>query len=133
MTDWCTSRQIWLGHMIPIWYCKNKDCNNIMCEEEDPKSCNKCQGELKQDTDVLDTWFSSALWAFSVFSNKEDFDYYFPTSVLITGSDILFFWVTRMIIASYEIVDKKPFDKVYSLRHGQFYPCLQRLPSLLII
>jgi len=110
MRDWCISRQIWYGHQIPIWYCK---CGNIMCDIVDPTECDKCGGRLRQDSDVLDTWFSSALWAFSVFDKQTDLDYYFPTSVLVTGSDILFFWVTRMIIMTEELQNTIPFKHVY--------------------
>ena len=110
MHDWCISRQIWWGHRIPVWYCDN--CDKIYCEENDPTECAVCKGKLRRDTDVLDTWFSSALWAFSVFDDQER-DYYFPTSVLVTGSDILFFWVTRMIIMTEELQDNVPFREVY--------------------
>lgn len=109
--DWCISRQIWWGHQIPIWYCR--ECQAINCAEDIPKQCHKCQSNnLEQDPDVLDTWFSSSLWAFSVF-NEDDLAYYFPTSVLITGGDILFFWVARMIMSSYKLMECPPFHTVY--------------------
>lgn len=111
-TDWCISRQLWWGHQIPVWYCKG--CHSVMCEEEPPNKCVDCgSSELEQDPDVLDTWFSSALWGFSVFDTEEELDYYFPSDLLITGKDILFFWVARMIIASNETMKKAPFKKVY--------------------
>lgn len=112
MKDWCLSRQLVFGHRIPIWYCLN--CNNTICEMIDPTKCNKCgNDELEKDNDVLDTWFSSGLWGFSVFDNKENLDYYFPTSVLITGKDIIFFWVARMIMFSIEFTNNIPFKEVF--------------------
>lgn len=112
--DWCISRQISNGHMIPIWYC---DCGNIICQEIPPIKCNKCNSEkLERDQDVLDTWFSSALWGHGVFEKENDFNYYFPTNTLVTGKDILYFWVARMIMISLYITGKIPFKKV--LLHG---------------
>lgn len=112
--DWCISRQLWWGHRIPVWYC---DCGEIICEKEAPKQCPKCGGtKLRQDEDVLDTWFSSWLWPFSTLGwpNKNaDLSYFYPTSVLITGFDILFFWVARMIMAGLHFMKEIPFKDVY--------------------
>lgn len=116
--DWCISRQLWWGHRIPVWYCQ--DCGEVICKKEDPSVCPKCgSGNLKQDEDVLDTWFSSALWPFSTlgFPDKtEDFNYFYPTDVLVTGYDIIFFWVARMIFSGIEHTGKVPFREV--LFHG---------------
>jgi valyl-tRNA synthetase len=109
--DWCISRQIWWGHQIPVWYCNN--CANTMCETKDPQYCNKCTGPITQEQDVLDTWFSSALWPFSVFQDSTERKYYYPTDVLITGGDIIFFWVSRMIIMAAEFTNNIPFKTVY--------------------
>ncbi|MBR5980560.1 MAG: valine--tRNA ligase, partial [Firmicutes bacterium] len=98
--DWCISRQLWWGHRIPAWTCE--DCGEVIVAEHDPDTCPKCGShKLKQDEDVLDTWFSSALWPFSTMGwpdNTEDLKYYYPTSVMVTGFDIIFFWVSRMIM-----------------------------------
>lgn len=116
--DWCISRQLWWGHQIPAYYCQ--DCGGIMVANIAPEKCSKCGStDIKQDEDVLDTWFSSALWPFSTLGwpNKtEELDYYYPTSVLVTGYDIIFFWVVRMAFAGMFCMDKKPFDHV--LVHG---------------
>jgi len=113
--DWCISRQIWWGHRIPAWYCK--DCGHITVSEDIPDKCEKCGStNIEQDTDVLDTWFSSALWPFEVFGwpeETEDLKYFFPTSLLITGWDILFFWVSKMIFMSVHLTNKEPFKDVY--------------------
>ena len=113
--DWCISRQIWWGHRIPVWYCG--DCNETIVEMEDPTSCPKCGGNnLKQEEDVLDTWFSSALWPMSTLGwpdETEDFKKFYPTSLLITGYDIIYFWVARMIMMGLEFSDKMPFKDVY--------------------
>ena len=115
--DWCISRQLWWGHRIPVWYCS---CGEIICEEEAPTSCPKCGGnKLVQENDVLDTWFSSALWPFSTLGWPEktaDLDYFYPTSVLVTGYDIIFFWVARMIFSGLYSMKEIPFDTV--LMHG---------------
>ena len=112
--DWCISRQLWWGHRIPAWYCP---CGETIVSVEDPQACPKCGGqELIQDEDVLDTWFSSALWPFSTMGWPEqtgDLQNYFPTSVLITGYDIIFFWVARMIFSSLEFTGQVPFKHVY--------------------
>lgn len=112
--DWCISRQIWWGHRIPVWYCQS--CDEIIVSAETPEKC-KCGSEnLKQDEDVLDTWFSSALWPFSTLGWPDDTDdlkTFYPTSVLITGFDILFFWVARMIMMGVKFMNKPPFDHVY--------------------
>ncbi|MHB1293528.1 MAG: valine--tRNA ligase [Anaerolineae bacterium] len=113
--DWCISRQLWWGHRIPVWYCD--DCGAQMCVREDPTTCTACGGgNLHQDEDVLDTWFSSGLWPFSTLGwpeQTEDLAYFYPTSVLETGYDILFFWVARMIILGLAMTGEVPFDTVY--------------------
>ncbi|MGD9677350.1 MAG: valine--tRNA ligase [Vulcanibacillus sp.] len=113
--DWCVSRQLWWGHRIPAWYCQ--DCNEIIVRTEEPNTCPKCGGKsLKQDEDVLDTWFSSGLWPFSTMGWPEqtmDFQKYYPTSLLITGYDIIFFWVARMIFTALDFTGVKPFKDVY--------------------
>ena len=117
--DWCISRQLWWGHRIPAWYCQ--DCGEVMVEMEAPCKCSKCGStNLKQDEDTLDTWFSSALWPFSTVgwpdTECEDFKYFFPTDVLVTGYDIIFFWVIRMVFSSIEQTGELPFHTV--LFHG---------------
>ena len=113
--DWCISRQLWWGHRIPVWYCQ--DCNETIVARETPQTCPKCgSASLVQDEDVLDTWFSSGLWPFSVFGWPEetpDFRYFYPTSVLETGYDIIFFWVARMVMDGIELTGKAPFHTVY--------------------
>ncbi|MCI0822971.1 MAG: class I tRNA ligase family protein, partial [Chloroflexi bacterium] len=113
--DWCISRQLWWGHRIPVWYCE--DCDEIIVEYEDPKACPKCGSKgLRRDDDVLDTWFSSGLWTHSTLGwpdKTEDLDYFYPTSVLETGYDILFFWVARMMMMGMENMGKEPFHTVY--------------------
>jgi valyl-tRNA synthetase len=112
--DWCISRQIWWGHRIPVWYCKK--CREVIVSRETPETCTCGSSDLKQDEDVLDTWFSSGLWPFSTLGWPEDTDdlkTFYPTSVLITGFDILFFWVARMIMMGLKFMDKQPFDHVY--------------------
>ena len=115
--DWCISRQLWWGHRIPAWYCD--DCGEVVVSREDPTVCPKCGGSLRQDEDTLDTWFSSALWPFSTLGwpeNNLDLKYFFPTNTLVTGYDIIFFWVARMIFSSLEYMDDIPFNTV--LFHG---------------
>ena len=113
--DWCISRQLWWGHRIPAWYCQ--DCGELIVAEEDPTKCPKCGStNLQQDEDVLDTWFSSALWPFSTLGwpeETEDFKYFYPTNVLVTGYDIIFFWVVRMVFSALETTGHVPFDDVY--------------------
>jgi valyl-tRNA synthetase len=113
--DWCISRQLWWGHRIPVWYCDH--CGHVMVEREEPTICPKCKStELRQDEDVLDTWFSSWLWPFSVMGwpkETADLRKYYPTSTLVTGYDIIFFWVARMIMAGMEFTGKSPFRDVY--------------------
>ena len=114
--NWCISRQIWWGHRIPVWYCQNNDCKPIASIEK-PKACPICKKKkLTQDPDVLDTWFSSWLWPFSTFGWPEentDLNYFYPTSVLVTAPEIIFFWVARMIMAGLEFRDAIPFKDVY--------------------
>ena len=116
--DWCISRQLWWGHRIPAYYCK--DCGEMMISKEDVKVCTKCAGNnIHQEEDVLDTWFSSALWPFSTLGwpdNTEEYNYFYPTSVLVTGYDIIFFWVARMMFSGLEHTGKAPFKHV--LIHG---------------
>ena len=116
--DWCISRQLWWGHRIPAYYCD--DCGEIVVAKAVPECCPKCKGShFTQDPDTLDTWFSSALWPFSTLGwpdKTEDLDYFYPTDVLVTGYDIIFFWVIRMIFSGYEHMKEKPFQTV--LFHG---------------
>ncbi len=116
--DWCISRQLWWGHQIPVWYCA--DCGKMTCTREDPDACQHCGSKnITRDPDVLDTWFSSALWPFSTLGwpdKTEDLDYFYPTDVLVTGYDIIFFWVARMIFSGCEQTKKPPFHTV--LIHG---------------
>lgn len=116
--DWCISRQLWWGHRIPVWYCK--DCGEIIVASDEPTSCTKCSSpNLEQDKDVLDTWFSSALWPFSTLGwpeMTEDLKYFYPTDVLVTGYDIIFFWIARMIFSGMEQMKDIPFK--YVLVHG---------------
>ncbi len=116
LRDWCISRQLWWGHQIPAYYCDN--CKEMIVAAEKPQSCTKCgHSSFTQETDVLDTWFSSALWPFSTMGwpDKEspDFKKFYPTSTLVTGFDIIFFWVARMVVMGYEFTDKSPFETVY--------------------
>ena len=107
--DWCISRQLWWGHRIPVWYGPNDEVKVVGPDEQAPD-------DWRQDEDVLDTWFSSALWPFSTLGwpdQADDLKKFYPNSVLVTGYDILFFWVARMIIAGYEYVGDKPFSNVY--------------------
>ncbi len=116
--DWCISRQLWWGHQIPCWYCA--DCGHMTVSREDAVCCEKCGStKIERDPDVLDTWFSSALWPFETLGwpdKTEDLDYFYPTNVLVTGYDIIFFWVARMIFSACEHTGKPPFDTV--LIHG---------------
>ena len=116
--DWCVSRQLWWGHRIPAYYCQ--DCGEITVSKENVCTCPKCgSNNMKQDPDTLDTWFSSALWPFSTLGwpkKTEEMDYFFPTDVLVTGYDIIFFWVIRMVFSSIEQTGKLPFHTV--LFHG---------------
>ncbi len=116
--DWCISRQLWWGHRIPAWYCD--DCGEMIVAKEAPAECPKCKSKaLTQDPDTLDTWFSSALWPFSTLGwpeKTEELDYFYPTDVLVTGYDIIFFWVIRMIFSGFEQMGREPFHTV--LFHG---------------
>ena len=115
--DWCISRQLWWGHRIPAFYCD--DCDEIVVTKEGKAACPKCGKEMRQDPDTLDTWFSSALWPFSTLGwpkDTEDLKYFYPTSTLVTGYDIITFWVSRMIFSGLEYMGEKPFDTV--LIHG---------------
>lgn len=113
--DWCISRQLWWGHRIPAYYCE--DCGELMVARTAPDKCSKCgSSNLKQDEDVLDTWFSSALWPFSTLGWPEktpDLDYFYPTDVLVTGYDIIFFWVVRMVFSGIEQMEVSPFKHVF--------------------
>lgn len=113
--DWCISRQLWWGHRIPVWYCDS--CQEVVVAAEPPTICPNCQGsKLRQDPDVLDTWFSSGLWPFSTLGwpeDTDDFRYFYPTSVMETGYDIIFFWVARMIMLGLECTGEVPFRDVY--------------------
>ena len=115
--DWCISRQLWWGHRIPAYYCD--DCGEMVVSRKAVHTCPKCGGKMHQDEDTLDTWFSSALWPFSTLGwpdNTEDLDYFYPTDVLVTGYDIIFFWVIRMVFSGYAHTGKCPFNTV--LIHG---------------
>ncbi|MCY6370584.1 valine--tRNA ligase [Clostridium ganghwense] len=116
--DWCISRQLWWGHRVPVWYCK--DCGELIVSVDEPTKCTKCSSaNLKQDEDVLDTWFSSALWPFSTLGypeKTEDLKYFYPTDTLVTGYDIIFFWVARMIFSGLHSMGEIPFKTV--LIHG---------------
>ena len=115
--DWCISRQLWWGHRIPVWYCD--DCGEMTVSREDPTACPNCGGKLRQDEDVLDTWCSSALWPFSTLGwpdNTEDLKYFYPTNMLVTGYDIITFWVSRMMVSGIEQMGETPFETV--LIHG---------------
>lgn len=115
--DWCISRQLWWGHRIPAYYCD--DCGEMVVSRETVHTCPKCGGKMHQDEDTLDTWFSSALWPFSTLGwpdKTEDLDYFYPTDVLVTGYDIIFFWVIRMVFSGYAHTGKCPFNTV--LIHG---------------
>ena len=115
--DWCISRQLWWGHRIPAWYCD--DCGEMHVSREDLTTCPACGGALRRDEDVLDTWFSSALWPFSTLGwpdDTEDLKRYYPTTVLVTGFDIIGFWVSRMIFTALEFIGERPFADV--LIHG---------------
>ena len=112
--DWCISRQVWWGHRIPVWYC---GCGEVFAALEDPETCPACgSGELEQDPDVLDTWFSSWLWPFAVFGWPEESDdlrAFYPGHVLVSAPDIIFFWVARMIMSGFEFMGETPFTRVY--------------------
>ncbi len=117
--DWCISRQLWWGHQIPAWYCA--DCGAATVAKSAPAACPHCGStNLTQDPDTLDTWFSSALWPFSTLGwpneNAEDYNYFYPTNTLVTGYDIIGFWVSRMIFSGLAYTGKAPFDTV--LIHG---------------
>ena len=115
--DWCISRQLWWGHQIPAFYCD--DCGEMVVTKEDHAVCPKCGKEMRQDPDTLDTWFSSALWPFSTLGwpdKTEEMDYFYPTNTLVTGYDIIPFWVMRMMFSGLEHTGEVPFDTV--LIHG---------------
>jgi valyl-tRNA synthetase len=127
--DWCISRQLWWGHRIPVWYCE--DCQEVICSKEAPATCPKCgSSKLEQDPDVLDTWFSSALWPFSTLGwpdRTRELEHFYPTSVLVTGRDIIFFWVARMIFMGLEFMEQEPFKEVFI--HGLVLDALGRKMS----
>ena len=121
--DWCISRQLWWGHQIPAWYCD--ECGHINVKREDPTECEKCGCKhLTREEDVLDTWFSSALWPFSTMGwpdkDAADLNYWYPTSVMVTGYDIIFFWVARMIFSGCEQTKQTPFHTVFIHGHADF-------------
>lgn len=113
--DWCISRQLWWGHRIPAWYCNQ--CGHITVSVQTPKECEKCKSkDINQDEDIFDTWFSAALWPFSILGwphETRELDYYYPTDTLVTGYDIIFFWVARMVFMSKELLGKEPFKNVF--------------------
>jgi valyl-tRNA synthetase len=112
--DWCISRQLWWGHRIPAWHCDA--CGQIMVERQAPSACSKCGGALREETDILDTWFSSALWPFSTLGwpgKTKDLEVFYPTDVLITGPDIIFFWVARMIMMGMKFMGDIPFRQIH--------------------
>jgi valyl-tRNA synthetase len=115
--DWCISRQLWWGHRIPAWYCRSPGCKQVIVAREDPSECPECGGkDLQQDADVLDTWFSSWLWPFSTLGWPErtpSLEKFYPGNTLVTGPDIIFFWVARMIMAGLEFMGDVPFQDVY--------------------
>ena len=113
--DWCISRQLWWGHRIPVYYCE--DCGEVVCETIEITKCLKCNSKnIKQDPDVLDTWFSSALWPFSTLGwpdKTEELEHFYPTSILVTGRDIIFFWVARMLFMGIEFMEEVPFYDIF--------------------
>jgi valyl-tRNA synthetase len=114
--DWCISRQLWWGHRIPVWYCQASGCGETIVAREDPDACPKCGGAVEQDHDVLDTWFSSWLWPFSTLGWPEEtpaLERFYPNSTLVSGQDIIFFWIARMIMAGLEFRGEVPFRDVY--------------------
>lgn len=114
--DWTISRQLWWGHRIPVWYCRNEACAHVLAARTDPTECPECGGPLEQDPDVLDTWFSSWLWPFSTLGwpdESADLRAFYPTHTLVTAPEILFFWVARMIMGGYEFMGDAPFADVY--------------------
>ncbi len=127
--DWCISRQLWWGHRIPVWYCR--ECQEVIAARTEPAACSRCgHAALEQDPDVLDTWFSSALWPFSTLGWPEptaDLARYYPTSVLVTARDIIFFWVARMMFSGLKFMDEKPFHDVFI--HGLVLDALGRKMS----
>jgi len=114
--DWNISRQLWWGHRIPAWYCESQDCDHITVAEDTPDTCGRCGGAVRQDEDVLDTWFSSWLWPFATMGwpeSTDDLARYYPGDTLVTAADIIFFWVARMVMAGYHFMGDRPFSTVY--------------------
>jgi len=117
LRPWCISRQLWWGHQLPVWYCRNEECGETIVAETEPEACPHCGGtSIRRETDVLDTWFSSALWPFATFGwpdETPDLDYFYPTDVLSTARDIIFLWVARMVMMGLEFRGEVPFEDVY--------------------
>ena len=114
--DWNISRQLWWGHRIPAWFCENPDCDHITVTLDEPEGCGGCGGAVRQDEDVLDTWFSSWLWPFATFgwpTETADLERFYPGHTLVTAPDIIFFWVARMVMAGYQFLGDTPFETVY--------------------
>ncbi len=128
--DWNISRQLWWGHRIPAWYCENEGCGHITVALDTPTACERCDGSLRQDEDVLDTWFSSWLWPFATMgwpAQTEDLARFYPGHTLATAAEIIFFWVARMVMAGFHFMGKQPFDTVYI--HGTVRDTLHRKMS----
>ena len=117
LRPWCISRQLWWGHQLPVWYCEAEGCSEVIVAEQEPQACPACGGtDLRRETDVLDTWFSSALWPFATWGwpdSTDDLEYFYPTNLLGTARDILFLWVARMVMMGLEFVGDVPFREVY--------------------
>jgi len=114
--DWNISRQLWWGHRVPAWYCGADGCDHVTVSETDPTACEACGGPVRQDEDVLDTWFSSWLWPFATLGwpdRTDDLARFYPGHTLVTGPDIIFFWVARMVMGGYHFLGDRPFTTVF--------------------